>query len=191
MNTNSGYTVHFVFRRVSPRMRADLLEFWATNRHHWIETTRQPQAKRIFTVSDTPRARLSTLLTNVACVALTDTGSIAGAAWVKVAMMPVDKSKAQLIYFQRMYIAPEHRSARLANTLLSTFHKDLKECNKRSPLIKYLLAENANPKLKTPGTRRLFIRRGFVFMGFNSIGNEIWKLALPPTSSPATNPVLR
>jgi len=191
MNTDSGYNVHFIFRRVSPRMRADLLVFWEKNRPYWVETTRQTQAKHTFNVSEIPRARLSTLLTNVACVALTNTGSIAGAAWIKVATMPVDTSKAQLIYFQRMYIAPAHRSARLANTLLNTFHKNLKECNRRSPLIKYLLAENANPKLKTPATRRLFIRKGFVFMGFNSLGNEVWKLALPPTSSPSINPVIR
>jgi hypothetical protein len=179
------HSIKYVFKRVPPQMRSDLLNFWETHREDWVATTREPQAKDYLSVKDTPRARTSALLRNVVCVAQTNEGTIAGAAWINVAMMPVDTSKPELIYFQRMYITPEHRCVRLANQLINAFHHHLKQSNQRSPLVKYLLAENANSKLKTPVGRRLFIRRGFEFMGFNTLGNEIWKLALPPTRGPS------
>ena len=133
----------------------------------------------------------SALLKNAVCVTQANGDTIAGVAWIKVAMMPVDTNKPELIYFQRMYIAPEHRCVRAANQLINAFHHHLIRSNQRSPRVRYLLAENANPKLKTPVGRRLFIRRGFKFMGFNSYGNEIWKLALPPTTGPSCFPVFR
>jgi hypothetical protein len=179
------HSIKYVFKRVPPQMRSDLLNFWETHREDWVATTREPQAKDYLSVKDTPRARTSALLRNVVCVAQTNEGTIAGAAWINVAMMPVDTSKPELIYFQRMYITPEHRCVRLANQLINAFHHHLKQSNQRSPLVKYLLAENANSKLKTPVGRRLFIRRGFEFMGVNTLGNEIWKLALPPTRGPS------
>ena len=182
-----GYSIKAVFRHVSPLMRANLLAFWETHREDWISTTRQPQAREYFTINDTPRARSSALLKNVVCVAQTHSGTIAGAAWINVAMMPVGNSKPELIYFQRMYITPEHRCASLANQLINAFHQHLMQSNQRSPLVKYLLADNANTKLKTPASRRLFIRKGFEFMGFNSLGNEVWKLVLPPTIGPSVN----
>jgi len=185
MNTSTEYSISFIFRRVSPDMRENLMEFWEKHREDWISTTRQPQARNSFTVRNTPRARSSALLQNAVCVAQANSGMIAGVAWIKVAMMPVDTSKPELIYFQRMYIAPKHRCARLANQLINALHHHLMHSNQRSPLVKYLLADNANPKLKTPVGRRLFIRKGFRFMGFNSYGNEIWKLALPPTTGPS------
>ncbi len=185
MQTKPKYSIKYVFKRVPPWMRLDLLSFWETHWEDWVATTRDPQAREYLSVEDTPRARTSALLRNVVCVAQTNDGTIAGAAWIKVAMMPVDTSNHELIYFQRMYITPEHRCVRLANQLINAFLHHLKQSNQRSPLVKYLLAENVNSKLKTPVGRRLFIRRGFVFMGFNARGNEIWKLALPPTRGPS------
>ena len=187
MQTKPKYSINFLFKSVPPRMRLDLLIFWNTHREDWVATTREPQAREYLSVKETPRARTSALLKNVVCVAQTNDGTIVGAAWINVAMMPVNTSKPELIYFQRMYITPEHRCVRLANQLINAFHHHLKQSNQRSPLVKYLLAENANPKLKTPVGRRLFIRRGFKFMGFNTLGNEIWKLALPPTRGPSIN----
>jgi hypothetical protein len=184
-STTPKYSIKYVFKRVPPWMRLDLLSFWETHREDWVSTTREPQAREYLSVKDTPRARTSALLKNVVCVAQTNDGTIAGAAWINVAMMPVDTSKPELIYFQRMYISPEHRCARLANQLINSFHHHLKQCNQRSPLVKYLLADNANTKLKTPSGRRMFIRKGFKFMGFNTRGNEIWKLSLPPTRGPS------
>ena len=191
MTTNTEYTTNFIFRRVSPSMRENIMEFWEKHREDWISTTRQPETRNIFTVQNTPRARSSALLQNAVCVAQANSGAIAGVAWIKVAMMPVDTNKPELIYFQRMYIAPEHRCVRVANQLINAFHHHLIRSNQRSPLVKYLLAENANHKLKTPVGRRLFVRRGFKFIGFNSYGNEIWKLALPPTTGPSCLPVFR
>jgi len=189
MNTDTEYTISFIFRRVSPSMRKNLIEFWEKHREDWISTTRQPESRNIFTVPNTPRARSSALLQNAVCVAQANSDTIAGVAWIKVATMPVNRNQPELIYFQRMYIAPEHRCVRIANQLINAFHHHLIRSNQRSPIVKYLLAENANPKLKTPVGRRLFIRRGFKFIGFNSYENEIWKLALPPTTVPSCLPV--
>jgi hypothetical protein len=191
MSTNTEYTINFIFRRVSPSMRENIIEFWEEHREDWISITRHPETRNVFTVQNTPRARSSALLQNAVCVALANSDAIAGIAWIKVAMMPVDTNKLELIYFQRMYIAPEYRCARVANQLINAFHHHLMRSNQRSPLVKYLLAENTNPKLKTPAGRRLFIRRGFKFIGFNSYGNEIWKLALLPTTGPSCFPVFR
>jgi hypothetical protein len=191
MNSTTEYTISFIFRRVSPSMRENIIEFWEEHREDWLSITRQPETRNIFTVQNTQTARSSALLQNAVCVAQANSGAIAGVAWIKVAMMPVDTNKSELIYFQRMYIAPEHRCVRLANQLINAFHHHLILSNQRSPLVKYLLAENTNPKLKTPVGRRLFIRRGFKFIGFNSYDNEIWKLALPPTTGPSCLPVFR
>jgi hypothetical protein len=191
MNTSTEYTISFIFKRVSPSMRENIMGFWEEHREDWISITRQPETRNIFTVQNTPTARSSALLQNAVCVALANSDTIAGVTWIKVAMMPVDTNKPELIYFQRMYIAPEHRCVRVANRLINAFHHHLIRSDQRSPLVKYLLAENANPKLKTPVGRRLFIRRGFKFIGFNSNENEIWKLALPPTTRPSVLPVFR
>jgi hypothetical protein len=86
-----------------------------------------------------------------------------------------------------MYITPEHGCVRLASQLINAFLRYLKQCNERSPLIKYLLGENANPRLKAPVGRRLLIRRGFEFMGFSTLGDEIWKLALPSIACSSIN----
>jgi len=185
MQTKPKYSIKYVFKRVPPWMRLDLLSFWEAHREDWVSTTREPQAREYLSVIDTPRARTSALMKNVVCVAQTNDRTIAGAAWINVAMMPVDTSMPELIYFQRMYIAPEHRCGRLLNQLFTAFHHHLKQSNQRSPLVNYLLADNANSKLKTPAARRMFIRRGFKFMGFNTRGNEIWKLSLPPTRGPS------
>lgn len=188
MNTVQQYSIRVVFRRIPPRIRTDLLEFWEKHRENWIdETTRPPHTRHIFSVENTHRARSSALLTNVVCVAYSDAGVLVGVAWMKTAIMQVDTAKPELIYFQRMYIAPEHRFAWLANQLFGSFIHIVKSTNTRSPLIQYLLAENVNIKLKTPVGRRLFIRRGYQFMGTNFRGNEIWKLPLPPIKCPSIN----
>jgi hypothetical protein len=75
-----------------------------------------------------------------------------------------------------MYITPEHGCVRLASQLINAFLHYLKQCNEGSPLIKYLLTENANPSLKAPVDRRLLNRRGFEFMVFNILDNEIGSL---------------
>jgi hypothetical protein len=191
MNTSTEYTISFIFRRVSPSMHKNIMKFWEEHREDWISITRQPDTRNVFTVQNTPEARSSALLQNAVCVTQANGDTIAGVAWIRVAMMPVDTNKPELIYFQRMYIAPEHRCVRVANQLINAFHRNLIRSNQRSPLVRYLLSENTNPKLKTPVGRRLFIRRGFKFMGFNSYGNEIWKLALPPTTGPSCLPVFR
>ena len=189
MIISSEYSINFVFRRVPPHMRVELLSFWEQHRQDWITTTRQPEARNSFTVKNSPEARSAAIMKNIACVAYHQKGNIAGVAWINVATMPVQSNQPELIYFQRLYITAEHRCARLANQMINTFHDNFRDCNTRSPLIKHLLAENVNPKLKTPAGRRLFIRKGFKFMGFNFIGNEVWKLPLPPTSCPAINTV--
>ena len=177
----------FVFRRTPPDIRSALVDFWEKHRDDWTASTRPPNRRDTFTVRNSPGSRSLAVLSNAACVGFTDTNTIAGVAWVKVAKMPVDADIPQLIYFQRMYVAPEHRSVRLTRTMINAFHRNLIQCSDRSPLIKYLLAENANPKLKTPIGRRYFIRQGFYFVGVNSSRNEIWKMPLPP---PLSRPVL-
>lgn len=128
-------------------MREKLIEFWEKHREGWISFTRQPETRNSFTVHNTPRTRSSTLLQNAVCVAQVNSSKIVGVAWIKVAKMPVLTGQPELINFQRMYIAPEHRYARLANQLINAFHHHLKECNQRSLLVKYLQADNANTKL--------------------------------------------
>jgi hypothetical protein len=72
-----------------------------------------------------------------------------------------------------MCITPKHGCVRLARQLINAFLHYSKQCNEGSPLIKYLLTEKANPRLKALVDRRLLNRRGFEFMGFKTLGNEI------------------
>jgi len=145
MNTSTEFSISFVFRRVSLYMRKNLMEFWEKHREDWISTTHQPHTRNSFSVRNTPRTRSSTEVQNAVCVAQANSGKTAGAAWIQVAMMPVVTSKPELISFQRMYIAPEHRRARLTNQLIDAFHYHLMLSNQWSSLVKYLLAEKCKP----------------------------------------------
>ena len=183
-----GYSIKFIFRRTPPAIRGALVEFWEKHRDDWVASTRPPQLRNHFIVENSPRSRSLAILSNAACVAFNDRNEIAGVAWIKIARMPVVSEEPELIYFQRMYVAPEHRSVKLTRKIISAFHYYLLHSSERSPLVRYLLAENANPKLKTPIGRRHFIRQGFQYIGTNSFENEIWKMPLPP---PPARPVLR
>lgn len=176
------YRIEFVFRRVSPPLRLALVQFWEQHRADWTVCTRPPQRRHQFTVDESHEARSLAILSNVACVAYTNTNQIAAVAWLKIAPMPVDSETPELIYFQRMYVSPEHRCVLLTHRMIKAFHCGLINSALRSPQVKYLLAENANAKLKTPIGRRFFVRLGFIFVGINNLGNEIWKMPLPMPS---------
>lgn len=183
-----GYCIKFVFRRTPPTIRGALLEFWEKHRDDWVQCTRPPQLRDRFTVQNGPGSRTLVILSNVACVAFNEANDVAGIAWIKIARMPIDSEAPELIYFQRMYVAPEHRSVRLTRNMINAFHRNLVNSSERSPLVRYLIAENSNAKLKTSIGRRYFIRQGFQYVGVNSAMNEIWKMPLP---SPPPRPVLR
>ena len=159
------------------------MDFWEKHRSDWSAWTQPQFNHRRPQIEHRQDTRRPDTLTNVACIAWSKTKTIAAVAWLKVAEMPVDSEKAELVYFQRMYVAPEHRCVSLSLNMIKYFHHNLANSNCRSPLVKYIIAENANSKLKTPIGRRYFVRLGFIFVGFNQIGNEIWKKPLPPISS--------
>ena len=156
------------------------MEFWEKHRSDWHASTRPQINRQQLPLEHRQSTRRPDTLNNVACIAWSKTNTIAAVAWLKVAEMPVDSEKAELVYFQRMYVAPEHRCVSLSLNMIKYFHHNLANSNCRSPLVKYIIAENANSKLKTPIGRRYFVRLGFIFVGFNQIGNEIWKKSLPP-----------
>ena len=172
--------IEFVFRRVSPSQRHQLTEFWKKHRSDWYACTRPQIKRRQLNLEHQQSTRKPDTLNNVACIAWSKTNTIAAVAWLKVAQMPINSEKAELIYFQRMYVAPEHRCVSLSLNMIKYFHHNLANCHGRSPLVRYLIAENANSKLKTPIGRRYFVRLGFIFVGLNQLGNEIWKKPLPP-----------
>lgn len=174
-----GYRILFVFRRTPPSVRTSLLEFWERHRDDWVECTRPPQLRDQLTVQSGPGSRSLAILSNAACVAFGEDNEIAGVVWIKIARMPIDSEKPELAYFQRMYVAKEHRSVCLTRKMINAFHHNLVHSSERSPMVRYLLAENANAKLKTPIGRRYFIRQGFQYVGVNTYMNEIWKMRLP------------
>lgn len=174
-----GYSIHFVFRRTPPALREALVAFWQCHRDDWAHVTRPRYRAHHPAAQSEPDSLRLAILSNTACVAFTESQSIAAVIWMKVARMPIDSEVPQLIYFQRMYVAPDHRCVRLTRRMLRVFHQNLIQSSDRSPLAKYLLAENVNPKLKTPIGRRHFIRQGFQFVGVNSFQHEIWKMPLP------------
>lgn len=164
------------------------MEFWEKHRSDWHACTRPQINRRQLPLENRQSSRKTNTLNNVACIAWSKTNTIAAVAWLKAAQMPIDSKKAELIYFQRMYVAPEHRCVSLSLNMIKHFHHNLANSLCRSPLVKYLIAENANSKLKTPIGRRYFVRLGFIFVGFNQLGNEIWKKPLPPISSIPASP---
>ncbi len=89
----------------------------------------------------------------------------------------------QMVYFQRMLIDRKHRTRKLANTMFDIFLNGMQQTSHRSPLIHWLVAENTNDKLRRKSMRRIFIQKGFEFMGFNSESNEIWRLRLKTARS--------
>lgn len=173
-----GYRIEFVFRRVGARKRKALLQFWEEHRDEWVSTTRETHLSSSLTVESTERARSSAILSNAACL-LWSGQQIVGVAWVKVRMTELDKRRGpQMVYFQRMFIDKKHRTRRLANSMFDIFLSGMRYTNHRSPLVQWLVAENANIKLQRKSMRRIFIRKGFEFMGYNSASNEIWRLRI-------------
>jgi hypothetical protein len=173
-----GYRIEFVFRRIGASKRKALLKFWEEHRNEWVSGTREAHLSSSLTVESTERARSSAILSNVACL-LWSGQQIVGVTWVKVRMTELEKLKdPQMVYFQRMFIDRKHRTRRVANSMFDVFLNGMRHTSHRSPLIHWLLAENANIKLHRKSMRRIFIRKGFEFMGCNSVSNEIWRLRL-------------
>ena len=114
-----------------------------------------------------------------AAIAKDALGSILGIVFVTLTKVESTPSKNEYVYFQRMYTHNSQRCISLSSQLYKSFLKNFKKAiSKRDPRAHYLMAENANPGLRTPSMRRYFFRLGFRMLGTNHLGYEIWQLPL-------------
>lgn len=110
-----------------------------------------------------------------AVIARDEAGSIIGIVYVALSEINSSLNLGTHAYFQRMYIVPGARCAKLANGMFRLFLREFVSAVEwRDHRAEVLLAENVNPGLQRAFMRRYFARVGFRMLGANQLGGEVW-----------------
>jgi hypothetical protein len=159
---------------VDNQLKTELQEFWMQNQEPFqaeIKAFRALQAGSAALFRQ-PKRPLSH---HPAVIARDEAGSIIGIVFV--ALLEVDSSLnlGTHAYFQRMYIVPGARCAKLANGMFRLFLREFDSAVEwRDHRAEVLLSENVNPGLHRASMRRYFARLGFRMLGANQLGGEMW-----------------
>ena len=167
--------IEFVFGEVNDQIRSELKVFWKEHGEAYQEELRSfrlalsSHAAQHFDPLKMP------ILRQPAAISRDQSGEINGIVFVVLRELEASLGLGTHAYFQRMYIIPGYRQPRLANQLFKAFIQGFDpEVEKRDHRAKVLLSENINPGLQKASVRRYFARLGFVMLGGNQLGGEIW-----------------
>lgn len=167
-------TIRFVFKTTDDDVKQPILDFWAKNRPNFrselisFRSAPSPESAK----KNLPNQTLST---NVASIATNENGKVVGIVFVALRRLEAEWNLGSHAYFQRMYVVPAYRNAKIANQLFTTFLLRFEAAiTYRDCRASYLLSENVNPALHSRSMRRYFARHGFRMLGINQSGSEIW-----------------
>ena len=159
---------------VDNQLKKELQEFWRQHQQPFqaeLKAFRALHAGSAALFSKTKRP----LSTHPAVIARDDAGSIIGIVFVALREINSSLNLGTHAYFQRMYIVPGARCAKLANGMFRLFLREFDSAVKwRDHRAEVLLAENDNPGLQRAFMRRYFARIGFRMLGTNQLGGEVW-----------------
>ena len=175
-------SIEFIFGDKNSNLSKDINSFWrAINKSYEEEMQSHRQATLI--TQNAKRflepGNITTLKREPAALAKDQDGSILGIVLVALTKIESSSNSNEYVYFQRMYTKTPDRHFSLSNQLYTSFLRSFRKAiNKRDSRAHFLMAENANPRLRTPSMRRYFFRLGFRMLGTNHLGYEIWRLPL-------------
>ena len=159
---------------VDNQLKKELQEFWTQHQQPFqaeLKAFRALHAGSAALFSKTKRP----LSTHPAVIARDDAGSIIGIVFVALREINSSLNLGTHAYFQRMYIVPGARCAKLANGMFRLFLREFDSAVKwRDYRAEVLLSKNDNPRLQKPFMRRYFARIGFRMLGTNQLGGEVW-----------------
>ena len=175
-------SIEFIFGEKESNLSREINLFWSKFSKSYAEEMsshqRSTQMKRTTHTSAKP-GNITFLKKEAAAVAKDQNGAILGIVSVALTKIESPSNSSEYVYFQRMYTHNSQRCISLSSQLYKSFLKNFKKAiSKRDPRAHYLMAENANPGLRTPVMRRYFFRLGFRMLGTNHLGYEIWQLPL-------------
>lgn len=163
----------FVFTPNRELLPVELREFWLKHRSFYQQEIRSFRLGRNH-LGHFPLLSIP-LSTQPAAVARDARGKIVGMVLVALRELNLEMGHGSHAYFQRMYVIPKARSARLSSGLLKFFLEGFDGASAyRDPRAATLMAENVNPRLHNMYSRRYFSRLGFRMLGLNDSGSEIW-----------------
>lgn len=159
---------------VDNQFKKELQEFWRQHQQPFqaeLKAFRALHAGSAALLSQ-PKRPLSR---HPAVIARDDAGSIIGIVFVALREINSSLNLGTHAYFQRMYIVPGARCAKLANGMFRLFLREFDSAVKwRDHRAEVLLSENDNPGLQRAFMRRYFARIGFRMLGTNQLGGEVW-----------------
>ncbi|WP_254940526.1 hypothetical protein [Cyanobium sp. Morenito 9A2] len=166
-----------MFQQVEAALAEDLHAFW---RLHQAAYHAELRRFRLTAQRREPLAQPGRpLRRQTAAVARGGSGQVVGVVLVVLRELNPDLHLGTHAYFQRMYVDPKVRSPRLANQLYKTFLKGFDGAKvERDHRAGVLMSDNINPGLQRSFMRRYFARLGFVMLGSNQLGGEVWSRRL-------------
>lgn len=154
ISTFKRHRIHWVREHTSTALRSHLIAFW--HEHGAIEDPSEAW-RRTF---------------EVACVAIDDSGRIAGVSWVYSAGSP---GAGASYWFYRTFIRPDCRDFGLLQRLFACTHEQLALAYAGEPLAPVgMMVITENPKLETPAGIRICQRAGLTRLGHSDNGQSIW-----------------
>ncbi|WP_254933563.1 MULTISPECIES: hypothetical protein [unclassified Cyanobium] len=168
----SSFSIEFIFGNLNDGLRSELRSFWALN-----QTAFQAELQGFR--SGLAQNRLlepkGLMKRQPAAIARDQGGEIIGIVFLALRELNAGLDLGTHAYFQRMYILPRERNARLANQLYLAFLAGFDNALElRDHRARYLLSENINVGLQSASMRRYFARHGFRILGSNQFGSEVW-----------------
>ena len=172
------FTVDYIFGAINDELKSELKEFWDTNLESYrSELRRFKESTTISTINQ--RSIIRPLRIQTAATSRDSQGRITGIVFVALRTLDSELQLGSHAYFQRMYVLPSHRAARLSNQLYTTFLREFQNDSlNRDHRARHLLTENVNPGLRHASMRRYFARHGFKMIGQNRHKSEIWSIEL-------------
>jgi hypothetical protein len=159
VNTTAGtYRLELVHGKITPQLRDELIAFWQQNNVLPQGTDGAARAQTVVYIARNPQ------------------GAIAGVTSANIANFLKPKNPH---YFYRMMVQPADRSFTLTHALWQRTGDALAAAyTPGSPRGIVIIAENR--KLSQPGLRRLLTRGGYIHLGTNPKGYDLWLRQFAP-----------
>ncbi|HKN78693.1 MAG TPA: hypothetical protein VJW16_05965 [Lysobacter sp.] len=150
--TDVAFETVDVWRKVTPELQAELVEFWMRHR----------------AIPDAERAKLRAL--QAVCIARNAQGELCGVA---TAMLRIIPRLRQPTYYFRQFFAPEMRGQQQARPFFHQACRILEEGNKQKPESLGILLEVENQGLNVHFTKAVAPNTGAVFIGYSPRGFQL------------------
>lgn len=107
-------------------------------------------------------------------------GELAGLSTVRLQRL----NDGRPVYAYRMFMREQDRLPYLMNQLIAATRDFLRDFKRPDVHPIGMLHVNENPKLMRPGIRKLFARHGYLYLGQNRKGQDLWLTEFESAKSP-------